>query len=245
MSLQKTSSQEPAMKKAALLAALLLCAPQLASAQVDDAPARPLLTVSAYTGVRAPYTSTVSVFASGGGYAARQERSGSALLGVDARLRLRGPIGLVGGGVYSRTGQVHYFVTDTIFGQAPDWRTQFADAMWFAKLGLSARFERARSITDTRPTPATDLVVAAAAVRELDEIYPALNLGFQGSLPLAPKVEFMLGLDDYLVFWDRDRLTPPISSVIGRFETDLDRVVLNYSTSNIVQLRAGVSVHAW
>jgi hypothetical protein len=233
------------MKKAALLAALLLSVPQLASAQGDDAPARPLLTVSAYTGARAPFTSAVSVFVPGGGYGARQERSGSALLGVDARLRVRGPIGVVGGGVYSRTGQLQYFVTDTILGQAPDWSTQSNDAMWFAKLGLSARFESPRSITDSRARPATDLVAAAAVVREFDELYPALNLGFQGSLPVAPRVEFMLGLDDYLVFWDRDRLTPPIASVVGRFETDLDRVVLNYSTSNIFQLRAGVSVHAW
>jgi hypothetical protein len=233
------------MKKAALLAALLLRAPQLASAQVEEAPARPLLTVTAYTGVRAPFTGAVSVFVPGGGYGARQERSGSALVGADARVRLRGPIGLVAGGVYSRTGQLQYFVADTIFGQAPDWRTQSNDAMWFAKLGLSARFERPRSITDTRPRPATDLVAAAAVVREFGERYPALNLGFQGSLPVAPRVEFMLGVDDYLVFWDRNRLTPPIASAIARFETDLDRVVLNYSTSNIVQLRAGLSVQAW
>ena len=234
------------MKKAALLAALLLRAPQLASAQVDEALARPLLTVTAYTGVRAPFTSAVSVFVPGGGYGVRQERSGSALLGVDARLRLRGPIDLVGGGVYSRTGQLDYFVNDTVFfGQAPDHSTQFNDAMWFAKLGLSARFEHPRSITDSHAGPSTDLVAAAAVVRELGELYPALNLGFQGSLPIAPRVDFMLGLDDYLVFWDRDRLTPPIASVISRFETDLDGVVLNYSTSNIVHLRAGVSVHAW
>ena len=235
------------MKNSALLVALLLCTPAFAGAQADAAGARPLLTVSAYTGVRAPFGGgMVSVFVPSGGFLVRQERTGSPLLGVDARLRLRGPFSLVGGGVYSQTGQVQYFLSDTTFDQAPDWAAQSTDPMWFAKLGGSVRFERPRSITDTRRTPSTDLVAAAAIVREFNRLHPALNLGFQGSLPMGRGVEFVLGLDDYLVFWGEDRLTPYIGSIVQGFqEESVEGVVLHYSTSNIFQLRAGVTVRAW
>jgi hypothetical protein len=235
------------MKKSALLAALLLCLPALASAQTEPAAAHPLLTVTAYTGVRAPFGGgTVSVYVPSGAFLAKQERTGSPLLGVDARIRLRGPLSLVGGGVYSQEGQVQYFLSDTAFRQQPDWIAESTKAMWFAKLGISRRFERARSITDTRRLPATDLVAAAAVVREFDDFHPALNLGFQGSLPMASGVELAIGLDDYLVFWNEDRLTPNVAGIVQRFQDEpIDQVVLHYSTSNIFQLRAGVSLRAW
>lgn len=235
------------MKTSALLAALLLCAPVVAKAQLIDEPARPLLSVTAFTGVRAPFGGGVaSVLVPSGGFLVRQERTGSPLLGVDARLRLRGPISLVGGGVYTQTGQVQYFLTDTAFLQTPDWIAQSTDPMWFAKLGVSARFERARSLTETRRGPSTDLVAAAAVVREFEELHPALNLAFQGSFPLASGVEFVLGLDDYLVFWRQDRLTPSVTRIVQGFQEEaVDEVVLHYSTSNILQLRAGITLNAW
>ena len=234
------------MKTSALLAALLLCVPVAAKAQLDE-PARPLLSVTAFTGVRAPFGGGMaSVLVPSGWFLVRQERTGSPALGVDARLRLRGPLSLVGGGVYTRTGQVHYFLTDTAFLQTPDWIAESSDAMWFAKLGLSARFERARSITDSRRGPSTDLVAAAAVVREFEELHPALNLGFQGSLPLRSGVEFVVGLEDYLVFWRQDRLTPSVTRIVQGFQEEaVDAVVLHYSTSNIVQLRAGITLEAW
>ena len=234
------------MKTKALLAALLLCAPALANAQVGDAEPRPLLTVSAYTGVRAPFGGGfASVFVPSGGFLVRQERTGSPVLGVDAKLRLRGPLSLVAGGVYSQTGQVQYFLSDTTFSQPADWISQSTDPMWFGKLGLAARFERARSITDTRRGPSTDLFAAAAVVREFEELHPALNLGFEGALPMARGVELVVGLEDYLVFWDQDRLAPAVADIVQGFqEEEIEGVVLHYSTSNIFQLHLGVSLRA-
>jgi hypothetical protein len=229
------------------LAALLLCAPAVASAQLggDEAPAR--LTVSAYTGVRAPFGGGVaSVFVPSGGFVVRQDRTGSPLLGVDAKLHLRGRVSLLAGGLYTQTGQVQYFLTDTTFSQGPDWISESTDPMWFGKLGLSARFEAPRSITDTRRRPSTDLFAAAAVVREFDELHPALNLGFQGSLPMARGVGLVVGIEDYLVFWDQERLAPNVAGIVQGFqEEEVQDVVLHYSTSNIIQLHLGVSLKAW
>lgn len=235
------------MTKPALLAALLLCMPFAAHAQMDDPPPRPLLALTAFTGVRAPFGGGMaSIFVPSGGFLVRQVRTGSPVLGVDARLRLRGPLSLLGGGVYTQTGQVQYFLSDTAFRQSPDWIAESSDAMWFAKLGLSARFDRARSITETRRGPSTDLFAAAAVVREFEELHPALNFGFQGSLPVGRGIDFVVGLEDYLVFWNEDRLTPVVGGLVQGFQDEeLQGVVLHYSTSNIFQIRAGVTLSAW
>ena len=231
----------------ALFAALLLCAPVLAHGQIGADEPQPRLSVSAFTGVRVPFGGGLaSVFVPGGGFLVRQDRTGSPLLGVDAQLRLRGRVSLLAGGVYSQTGQVQYFLTDTTFFQGPDWVAESTDPMWFGKLGLAARFERARSITDTRRGPSTDLFAAAAVVREFEEIHPAVNFGFRGSFPMARGVELVVGLEDYLVFWDQEKLSPAITDIVQGFQEDeVEGVVLHYSTSNIFQLHLGVSLKGW
>ena len=231
----------------AFLAALLLCAPMLASAQVVAVEPLPRFKVSAYTGVRAPFGGGLaSVMVPSGEFVVRQDRSGSALLGVDAALRMRGRVSLLAGGLYTQTGQAEYFLTDTTFAQAPDWIAQSTDPMWFAKLGLSARFGPTHDVTATRRRPSTDLFAAAALVREFDEYHPAINAGFHGTLPIVRGVEVVAGIEDYLVFWDEERLAPTVAGIVQGFqEEEVQDVLLLYSTSNIFQLHFGVSVKAW
>ena len=227
--------------------AALLCAPTFAGAQVlpDEAP--PRLTLSAYTGVRAPFGGGfASVFVPSGGFLVRQDRTGSPLIGVDAKLHLRGRVSLLAGGLYTQTGQAQYFLSDTTFSQGPDWISQSSDPMWFGKLGLSARFDAPRSITDTRRRPSTELFAAAALVREFEELHPGLNFGFQGSLPMGSGVDLVLGVEDYLVFWNEERLAPAVAGIVQGFqEEEVQGVLLHYSTSNIFQLHLGVSLKAW
>jgi hypothetical protein len=233
--------------RTAILAALLLCAPVLASAQVGAVEALPRLTVSAYTGVRAPFGGGLaSVFVPSGEFLVRQDRSGSPLLGVDAKLRMGGRVSLLAGGLYTQTGQVQYFLSDTAFSQPPDWISQSTDPMWFAKLGASARFEPGHSITEPRWRPSTDIFAAAAVVREFEKIHPAVNFGFQGSLAMARGVEMTVGLEDYLVFWNEGRLAPAVAGIVQGFqEEEVQDVVLYYSTSNIFQLHVGLTLKAW
>ena len=230
------------MRKLPLLLALLLASPALASAQ-------PRLTVTPYLGVRGPYggNDVVQVYLPESNFVLEQERSGSGAVGADLALRLYGPISLVGGGTYTRTGQVRYFTSDTSFFRTPELVAARSDGMWFAKLGLSARFEPSRSASELRRKPSTDLFVAAALVEEFDDAHPALNFGFQGSLPAAPGVEFVAGVEDYLVFWDQERLAPDVGAIVQRFYADeeVQGVVLHYDLSNIFQLRVGARLTLW
>lgn len=233
------------MKRIAVLCVLLACSCVPLTAQTDVAPSPPRFSVTAFTGVRAPYgMETVSVYLPTGGYEVGQERSGGALLGADARLWLRGRVSLVGGGAFTPIGETRYFVSDSSVTRGPDWIWHESGAMWFARLGLSARFESPRSVTDPRPRPSTDLIAGAAVVREFGAYHPALNVGFAGSVPIHPGLDFSLGLENYLVFWDTDRIAPTVAGIVQRFQAEkVEEVVLRYGTSNVLQLRAGFSLH--
>ena len=237
------------MKKLALLAALLVCTPALAPAQSDAPAARPRLSVTPYVGMRGPFggEDVVQVFTARSVFLLEEERSGSATLGADVALRVLGPLSVVAGGSYGKTGQVRFFDTDTTFFRRPDLVHSRSDAMWFGKLGLSARFESPRSLTDLRARPSTDLFVGAAAVQEFDHWHPALNLGFQGALEAAPGVEFVLGLEDYLVFWDQEKLSGEMGEIVSRFYADeeVQGVTLHYDLSNIFQVRVGGRLTVW
>lgn len=237
------------MKTLALLLALLLALPALATAQLDGPATLPRLTVTPHVGLRAPYggRNVVHVRLAEGEFDLEQERSGSAAIGGDAALRLWGPISLVAGGTYTKTGEVRYFEPDTAVDRYPDLVYSISDAMWFGKLGLSARFESPRSLTDLRRRPSTDLFVAAAAVREFDDLHPALNFGFQGALAAAPGVEVVAGVEDYLVFWRHRELTARVGGILQDLYADeeVERVDLHYAFSNILKLRVGARLAVW
>lgn len=231
------------MKRLALLAALLVCTPALAPAQADPPAPRPRLTVTPYVGVRGPFggEDVVQVFTPESVFLLEEERSGSATLGAELALRVFGPISLVAGGSYGRTGQVRFFESDTTFFREPELVHSRGDAMWLGKLGLSARFESPRSLTELRARPSTDLFVGAGVVEEFDDLHPALNLGFQGAIEALPGVEFVLGVEDYLVFWDQKKLSGEVAAIVSRFYADQDvqGVTLHYDLSNIFQVRVG------
>ena len=229
----------------ALLLVLLACPISSALAQTNEMRYGPKVSITAFTGVRAPYgANVVSVYLPQDAFSVRQERSGGALLGMDARVTLRGPIGLIAGGAYSRSGEARYFLNDsTTSERGPDWIAHSDDAMWFGRVGLAARFENPPSITDTRPRPSTDLIVGIGAVREFRDYHPAANFGFQGTLPIGRKLDFSLGLEDYFVFWRKDEITPVVTGIVQAFQDDdVDAVVLRYDTSNLLQLRVGFTL---
>lgn len=228
-----------------LALALLPCAPAAGSAQLPEASdSSPRFTLTGYTGVRAPFTGGfVGVETADQSFLVRQDRGGNALLGVEARVRLRGALSLAAAGVYSQSGEVHYFLSDTIFDQGPDWLATSSDAMWFARVGPSLRVEAPRELGAARARPSTDLTAGIAVAHEFGANHPALSVGFQGSLPVGRRAEFVLGLEDYLVFWRGDALEPAIAGTLRVFEPGVDAVALHYRTSNVLHLRIGLSVY--
>lgn len=237
------------MRKLALPLALLLAAPTLVAAQLDGAAPAPRLTVTPYAGLRAPYggTSVVQFSLDDAVVQLRQERSGSAAIGGEAALRVWGPLSVLAGGTYTRTGEVRYFEPDTTAIRFPNLVYSSGDRMLFGKVGLSARFEGQRSLADLRRRPSADLFVAAAVVEEFDDLHPALNFGFQGAIAAAPGVEVLLGLEDYLVFWDYPELTYRIGGILDDLYPgqDVRSVQLHYGLSNILQLRVGARLAVW
>lgn len=236
------------IKRIALPLVLLLCGvPGVGSAQLGSSPS-PRVTITPYTGVRVPFgRSAITVFLPRDTVSVYQERGGNPLLGMEARVGVRGRVGLVAAAATSRTGEARYSFTpfDTVAGQQPDLISYNDAQMWFARVGVSALFEGERTLQDTRPRPSTELVAGAAMVHEFGSDHPALNLGFKGSLPLARGVELAVGLEDYLVFWDRAGLAPTLKDRLGRFPAFQGKGAefrVDYGTSNIVHLRVGLTL---
>lgn len=239
------------MRKILLLLALVPAAAP-AGAQADFATAPSRFSLSAFTGVRVPFVTGEMAGVDSLGrelFYLREKRGGNPILGIEGRAWIAGPLSLVAAGVYSQGGDREFFATDTIFGQVPDILVRSGSNVLFARIGASARIEPQRELVQTGPRPSTDLFAGLALVRELEANSPALNLGFSGVLPVGRGVAFTLGLEDYFVFWNRQalqgRFTDRFRGLSGAREAGYDRtdmVHLFYDTSNILLLRAGVSL---
>src|SRR5690606_15398500 len=147
-----------------------VCLPSPAEGQLDPAPERPRFAVTAYTGVRVPYnTGFVSLLDAEGDpvLSASERRGGGALLGLDAEVRLTGPLSLLAGGAYTPAGTSGYYLgREPGFGDAADLRVRFTDETLFARAALSMRFQTPPRAGDTRARPATDLFAGAGMVRQ-------------------------------------------------------------------------------
>jgi hypothetical protein len=195
--------------------------------------------------VRVPFTTgRLSVYDSTGALLASptQQRGGSAMVGGEARLRVAGPVSLVATGIYSPAGDDWFFPSDTTSSAAEDYGVRFREEMLLGRAGLSFRFVAPREKGDRHPAVSTELVLAGGMVRELETTHPAVSVGFQGAMALGGAVDVVLGIDDYVVLWDRRTFEPQIGSVLRYYLPDAQGVRMGYSTSNVLALRAGLSL---
>jgi hypothetical protein len=232
--------------RAPLLLGLLLALAAPAAAQLDPAPRASRVGLTVFSGVRVPYNTGFLTLLDRDGepiFSATEQRGGNALLGADAEIRVAGPLSLLVGGVFTQTGNSDFFVDRSPgFGDSIDFRVRFSDETLFARAGASVRFQAPRLPGQTRPSPATDLFAAAGLVRRLETNHPAVNFGFKGAFPLNEAgLEFVVGVEDYFVFWDHDALEPVMADLLRPSEAPV-RVDFLYDTSNVLLLRAGLSL---
>jgi hypothetical protein len=224
------------------LALLLLLVPVAAGAQTR--PGR--LNLTAFTGVRAPFsTGRVAVYDSAGALLATpsQQRNGNPLVGGEARLRLAGPVSLVVTGVYSRAGEDWFVSPDSTGSVSAGHGVRYREETLMGRAGLSLHFASRPDRWGDAPTFSTELVLAGAEVRELRTNHPALSVGFQGALAVGPVLDVVLGIDDYLVMWDKDAFEPQLGSVFQRsYLPTASDVRMRYDASNLLTLRAGLSL---
>lgn len=252
------------MIRSALALLGLLALPLAAAAQND----RPLLanepppqrlpesrfSITPYIGARVPFNSgtQVLVVENGDQYQLRWERGGAPMLGVDVTGKVRGPVQFVVGAAYS--GRHDDFVT--VSGPSLSDTASAQGAMYlFGKAGVQVRL--ADPNPDNRRFHPSALITAAPSVVWVDfkdvagfpdeandgSLHFAANLGLDAAARIgrSDTWSFTLGVQDYLVFWNSDDLAARDATIGQILLGEPVAVNYNYSTSNILTLRFGVS----
>lgn len=235
------------MRHTALLSALLVCMPAMASAQTAPGATSERFSVTAFTGARVPFTTGDVVLYTDDGtplFVAREQRGGNPVLGLEGEVRLARGFSAIAGATYSRTGEGEFFVDrDPEFHDVGDYIVRYLSNTWFAKAGLAYRATGENRMRDGRSMPSTDLFAAGAVVRQFDVTHPAVNFGFRGSLPvIGHGLEVTLGIEDYFVFWDEDALAATMLEVLGPVRSGGSSAEMFYDTSHLVVLRLGMSL---
>lgn len=234
------------MRILAFALVLSLVVPAASAAQTGEWSDR--FSVTAFTGARAPFTTgNVVVYGEDGEalFAAREQRGGNPVLGLDAQARVWRNVGVLVGGMYSRTGNGEFFIDRApAYGERGDFAVRYLSHTWFAKAGATVRVAGGSRVKDGRPMPSSDVFAAGAMVRQFEANHPAVNLGFRGSFPvLARGLEATIGIEDYFVFWDEEALAPVMLEVLGDTRTGSAAAEMFYDTSHLLVLRLGATFH--
>jgi hypothetical protein len=253
------------MNRSALALLGLLALPLAAAAQND----RPLLaneppperlpesrfSITPYVGARVPFNSGTEVVVAENGdqFNLRWERGGGPMIGVDVTARVQGPFHFVAGAAYS--GRRDDLVMLQRASGAVDSLAAQGPAYWFARAGVQVRL--ADPTPDNRRFHPSALITAAPAIIWTDwndvpgfsdaanrgSHHFAANLGADAAARIgrSERWSFTLGVQDYLVFWNTDRLAARDAAVGEAILETPVAIAYDYSTSNLLTLRLGVS----
>lgn len=252
------------MNRCALALLGLLALPATAAAQdrpllANEPPPERLpdhrFAITPYVGVRVPFnTGDQVIFLEGGDqFRFSSERGGSGMVGLNAEMRLRGPVNLVVGGAYSGREQDVL----TVVGQDSSVTLFELDgpAIWFAKAGVTVRLPD--PIPDNRRFHPSAFVTVAPSLIWLDwadidgapddlngsSHHFGINLGIDAVTRLGATGGWALtlGLEDFITFWDTDALLVRDQAIGETVAGEPVTIDYDYSTSNILALRLGVS----
>ena len=253
------------MRRSALALLGLLALPAAATAQTgpllgNEPPPERLpearFAITPYIGVRVPYNTGGYVVLTDAGdqFSVREERGGATMVGADLEARLRGPVSLVLGGAFATAEQDILTILDT----ADETLAVQTDgpAMWKAKAGVRVRLPD--PVPDNRRFHPSAFITVAPAMVWMDwediEGAPdaitgstrhfALNLAADATTRIGRNGSWalQLGVEDYLTFWDADAIRVRDEALgPGRFGGDSVLIDYDYSQSNILALRLGVS----
>lgn len=254
------------MRFGVLALAGLLMLPAAAHAQIDGGFASQPPTglvpfsrfaVTPWVGVRVGYGSG-NFFVdteSGDQFLLREARGGGAALGVNAEMQLTGPLNLVTGVAYSMANEDE--LTVSTVGDDPTITRWSSDGpeVWFFKAGLQYRLPD--PIPDNRRFhPAAYITVAPSLVvmdhpdfegLDNDDVtgttrHFGLNMGVDAVTAIGSRgLSLSLGLENYLTFWDEDRVRVRDEVLLGGLFQEPVQINYDAGTANILMLRAGVS----
>ena len=250
------------MRRSALALLGLLALPAAAAAQdrpmlATDPPPERLpesrFAVTPYIGVRVPFnTGDLILFNEDGDFArVETERGGAAMVGLNAEARVHRAVSFIAGAAYSGSEQDVLAVGN---GENVVLAETDGPAIWFAKAGVSVRLPD--PIPDNRRFHPSAFITVAPSMLWMDwqEVdggdddfsgttsHFALNLAADATARLGRgDWAINLGVEDYMTFWDTDALRRRdtiVGEVIAGEPVTID---YDYSRSNIITLRLGVS----
>lgn len=213
--------------------------------------------ITPWVGLRVPYgTGDYFVFTEGGDqFQLDEDRGGGAAVGLNAEYRLTGPLNVVAGVAYSAADEDE--LTVTTVGSTTTTSAFLSDGpeMWFVKAGLQYRLPD--PIPDNRRFhPAAYVTVAPSLVvmdfpdiegLDSDDVngsstHFGLNLGVDAVTNLGSRgLALSFGLEDYLTFWDQDRIRVRDEALLGNLFEEPVTVDYDSNSANILVLRAGLS----
>ena len=232
--------------------AALVFIPHLAAAQQGDVGWGPMLRITPFVGISPNFKQTgeavvltdqsISVhdyevrFASGFG------------LGLGAEFNFWNRFSIIGSGMWSSRGD----------GELIDFEDELiyevdGTNLWLAKAGLAVRLREIEPDLQLRRLNAT-IYVAPAIVHDRPKketftppsaarvyTHAALNIGAEAEMPVSNnKMGFVLGLEDYMVFWEDSKAVGRVGGTLRQRTPDAS-VLLETRRSHIWVLRAGLN----
>ena len=211
--------------------------------------------VTPWIGLRVPYgTSDYFVITeSGDQFTLDEDRGGGVAVGLNAQYQISGPLNLVAGAAFSAGDEDQIEVAD-LDGNSSRFVSDGAE-IWFFKAGVQYR------LPDPMPDgrrfhPAAYVTVAPSLVVmdwpefegfDSDDVngtstHLGLNLGVDAATNLGSRgLTLDFALEDYITFWDEDRVRVRDESLFASFFEEPVVVEYNGLSANILLLRVGVS----
>lgn len=237
---------------AGMLALPSVSAAQTAIVNPEQLPPLRRFAITPFVGVQAPYNLGERYFFTDGDvvWGVREQRAGGPMAGAEVETRVRGPVGVLATVAYVNTGDSDVRLVSTD-GEEQAGQLDGPD-LWLGRVALSYRLPEPNP-DNRRFHPAGFLVAGPSLVRlgYADEFggngagastHWGFNLGFHAASTLGtPRLAFHFGLEDFVTFWDTDRLRRYDEALYGSILGEEAGVRYDYATSNIVTLRAGLS----
>jgi len=208
--------------------------------------------VTPYVGARVPFTTgdILLVDSQSNGYLLAYQRGGGPMAGVDVTARVTGPFHVLAGAAYS-VSREDVLRLASVDGDSLDTRRTNGPAYWFFRAGVQARL--AEPNPDIRRFHPSALITVAPALVHANwgdgdfggasSTSFAVNLGGDAAARIgrSERWSFQLGVQDYLVFWNDDDFAARDAAIGEALIGGPVSVDYQYSSSNILTVRLGVS----
>lgn len=245
-----------------LLGVLVLSLSTALSARAQERVPQARLTLAPVLGIRTPLSldqRTTVVVPSRRAPAVidlSSDRSTGGVAGVEADLRLIGPVGVAGGVLYSAHDPFGVLLQSE--GRI---LTQFSvqgPSVWFAHADLSVRLPDAK-VDEQWPTPrvlpAGYLLAGPAWIRQdfegsalalspndVEESW-GVHLAYRAQFPIGnPNLVVQASLEDYIPFWNRSRAQARIARVIEAQTGSVLTTQLPYNRTHVVMINLGLAL---